>query len=136
MSLVTKSATTTAVPVPQNNRRSAALSIFLFGLALDAEAGVGERVEAIEADGLAALLAQTEALGGAVEAAQRLVHVPQVAPFLRGKEERLLPLHRLGALIGHVERVPPQAALRSPSPPVQSLPHSPQLPNPPPPPFP
>src|SRR5712692_575827 len=111
MSLVAKSETTTAVAVPQNNRRSAALSIFLFGLALDAEAGVGERVEAIEADRLATLIAQTEALRGAVEAAQRLVHVPQVAPFLRGKEERLLPLHRVGALISHVERVARQVAV-------------------------
>src|SRR5256886_4764478 len=60
MSLVTKSDTTIAVAVPQNNRRSAALSIFLFGLALDAEAGGGPRVEASEAARLAPLPPQNQ----------------------------------------------------------------------------
>src|SRR5256886_1071399 len=42
---------------------------------------------------------------------QRLVHVPEVAPFLRGEQERLLALHGVGALIGHVERVAREVAV-------------------------
>src|SRR5882672_9192798 len=105
ISLVTKSETTTAVAVPQNNRRSAALTIFLSGLALDAQAGVRERIEAVEPDGLAALLATAEALGRAVQPAQRLVHVPQVPPLLRREQKLFLAFHRVGALIGHVKGV-------------------------------
>src|SRR6266566_4022368 len=105
ISLVTKSETTTAAAVPQNSRRSAAFTIFLFRLALDAESRVGEGVEPIEPDQLAALLAAPEPLGRAVQPAQRLVHVPQVPPFLRREQELLLALHRIGALIGHVEGV-------------------------------
>src|SRR5438876_122965 len=101
----TKSKTTTAVAVPQNSRRSAAFTIFLFGLALDAETGVWERIETVEPDRLAALLAAPEALGRAVQPAQRLVHMPQVPPLLRREQKRLLALHRVGALIGHVEGV-------------------------------
>src|SRR5689334_12123262 len=97
--------------VPQNNRRSAALAIFLFRLALDAEARVRQRVEPVEADLLAALLARAEGLGRAVQAAQRLVHVPEVAPLLRREEERLLALHSIGALIGHMERIAGQVAV-------------------------
>src|SRR5216683_777619 len=76
-SLVTRSATTTAPAVVQNSRRSAAFSIFFLRFALDAQAGVP----------------------------QRLVHVPEVAPLLRGEQERLLALHGVGTLIGHMERV-------------------------------
>src|SRR3989442_7942855 len=111
ISLVTKSETTTPTAVTQNSRRSAALSIFLFGLALDAEAGVWEGVEAIESDRIAALLAAAEALGRTVQPAQRLVHVPEVAPFLRREQKRLLALHRVGALIGHVEGIAREIAV-------------------------
>ncbi len=31
--------------------------------------------------------------------------MPEVASFLGGKEELLLPLHRVGPLVGHVERI-------------------------------
>src|SRR2546430_14155724 len=56
-------------------------------------------------DQLAALLAAPEPLGRAVQPAQRLVHVPQVPPFLRREQKLLLALHRVRALIGHVEGV-------------------------------
>src|SRR5438034_8574635 len=112
ISLVTKSETTTAVAVPQNSRRSAAFTIFLFGLALDAQAGMRERIETVEPDGLAALLATAEALGRAVQPPQRLVHVPEVAAFLRREQELLFALHRVGALIGHVEGVAREIAVR------------------------
>src|SRR5437773_1803908 len=99
------SSATTPAAVPQNSRRSAPLAIFLFRLALDAETRVRQGVEAVEADVLAALLALAELLGGLVQAPQRFVHMPEVAPFLRREQERLLALHRVRALVGHVERV-------------------------------
>src|SRR5262249_4403885 len=100
-----------ATAVPKNSRRSAAFTIFLSGLALDAQAGMGERVEAVESDRVAALLAAAEFLGRAVQPAQRLVHVPEIAPLLRREQKRLLALHRVGALIGHVEGVAREVAV-------------------------
>src|SRR5713101_2182864 len=47
----------------------------------------------------------------AMEREQSFLFASQVAPFLRGKKERLLPLHRVGALIGHVERIARQVAI-------------------------
>src|SRR5205823_9882874 len=47
-----------------------------------------------------------------VQAAQRLVHVPQIAAFLGRKQERLLSLHGVGALVGHVKRIARQVAVR------------------------
>src|SRR4051794_12183519 len=84
---------------------SAALSIFLFLLAGDAQTRMWQRVEALEVDLLAALVAVSELLRTAIEAAQRFVHVPEVAPLLRSEKKLLFPLHGVGALIGHVERV-------------------------------
>src|SRR6266853_15090 len=104
-SLVTRSATTTAPAVVQNSRRSAALAIFFFRFALDAQPGVRQRVESLEADLVAALLALAEFLRRLKQPPQRLVHVPEVAPLLRGEQERLLALHGVGALIGHMKRV-------------------------------
>src|SRR5437762_9443375 len=108
------SSRTTPAAVAQNSRRSAPLPIFLLRLALDAQARVRERVQPVEADVLAALLALAEFLGGLVQAAQRLVHVPEVAPFLRGAQERLLALHRIGALVGHVRSEEHTSELQSP----------------------
>src|SRR2546423_11938650 len=103
MSLVAKSATTIAAAVPQNNRRSAALSIFLPGLALDAQAGVGKRVEAIEPDGIAALLAAAEPLGRAVQAGPRLLHIPEIAPFLPPRQALPPRPHSVRSLVWHHE---------------------------------
>src|SRR5260370_37936091 len=82
-SLVTMSATTTAAAVPQNSRRSAPLAIFLLGLALDAQPGVGQGIQALEQDVLATLLALAELFLRLIEASQGLVHVPQVAALLQ-----------------------------------------------------
>ena len=49
--------------------------------------------------------------GDAVEPAERLVDVPEEPTFLAREQERLLPLHRVGALVGHVERVRAQVAV-------------------------
>ncbi|OLC08697.1 MAG: hypothetical protein AUH41_07565 [Gemmatimonadetes bacterium 13_1_40CM_66_11] len=70
-----------------------------------------ESIETVEPDGIAALLAAPEALRGAVEPAQRLVHVPEVPSLLRREQKRFLALHRVGALIGHVEGVAREIAI-------------------------
>src|SRR5690349_15041644 len=111
-SLVARSATTTAAAVPQNTRRSASLAIFLLGFALDAEARVRERVEPLEENVLAALLALTELLRCLVQPPQGLVDVPQVAALLRGEEERFLAFHGIRPLVRHVERVAREIAVR------------------------
>src|SRR6188508_1019440 len=117
MILVIRSSTTTIPAAVQKIQRSepavdsAALPIFLFLLAGDAQPRVRERVEALEVDLLTALVAMAELLRRAVEAAERLVHVPEIAAFLRGEEELLLPLHGVGALVRHVERVGRQIAV-------------------------
>src|ERR1051325_5228649 len=98
--LRTAAAASATASASANRRRSAAFTIFLFRLALDAEPRVRQRVQTIEADLLAALLALAEALGRLVQPAQRFVHVPQVAAFLRREQECFLPLHRVGALVG------------------------------------
>src|SRR6266481_2699469 len=112
-SFVTISSVTMAPTVDQKRRRLAALAILFLGFAVDAETRVRQRVEAVEADLFAALLAFPELLRRLVEAAQRLVDVPEVAAFLRREQERFLPLHGVGALIGHVEGVTRQVPVGS-----------------------
>src|SRR5512135_1350208 len=109
---VRRSRAITAATTPANRRRSAVLAILLFFLAVDAQPRVRQRVEALGRDLLAAALALAVLLGRGVQAPQRLVDVPEEAPFLRRHEERLLALHRVGALVGHVERVGRQVAVR------------------------
>src|SRR5260370_4344789 len=104
-SLVGMSATTTAAAVAENSGRSASLAIFLLGLALDAQSGVGQGVQALEQDVLATLFTLAELVRRLIQTSQRLVHVPQVATLLRGEQERLLALHGVGALVRHVERI-------------------------------
>src|SRR3989442_12839759 len=87
ISLVTKSDTTTAVAVPQNNRRSAAFTIFLFGLALDAEAGGRGGIEAIETDPNGPFLTTGRSLARAAQPAQRPLHTPEKSPALRRRQE-------------------------------------------------
>src|SRR5690242_6380982 len=110
--LVTRSATTTAAAVPQNSRRSAPLAIFFLRLALDAQPGVRQRIEPLEQDVVPALLALAELLWRLIQSAQGLIHVPEIAAFLRGEEERLLPLHGVGALVRHVEGIAREVAVR------------------------
>src|SRR5258707_3095512 len=83
ISLVTKSETTTAVAVPQNSRRSAAFTIFLFRLALDAQAGMRGRIETVETHWLAAFLPTGQTLRRAVQPAQRPGQVAEAAGLLR-----------------------------------------------------
>jgi hypothetical protein len=66
---------------------------------------VRQRIETIESDRLPALLAAAELFRRAVEPPQRFVHVPEIASFLRGEQKRFLALHRVGALIGHMEGI-------------------------------
>src|SRR5262245_11883447 len=110
ITLVIRSRTTVTTAAARNTRRSApgdprsaALAIFLFLLAGDAETRVGERVEPLEVYLLSALMAVPELVRAPVHPPERLVHVPKVAAFLRREQELFLPLHRVGALVGHVE---------------------------------
>src|SRR5688572_17795034 len=110
-SLVAKSSATTTSAVIQKRRRSAALAILFLLLAGDAQAGVGQRVEPLEPDLLAAVVAVAELVGAAVQPPERLVHMPEIPPLLRGEEKLLLALHGVGALVGHVEGVGGQIAV-------------------------
>src|SRR5215217_4903707 len=112
ISLVIRSSTTVPTAAAIKTRRSgaairgsAAFAIFLFLLAGNAEPGMRQGVQPFEVDLLAALLAVTKFLGIAVEPPQRLVHMPEIPALLRGKEELLLPLHRVGSLIRHMEGI-------------------------------
>src|SRR5918992_2416157 len=87
------------------------LCIFLPLLALDAIAGVRQCVEPFERDVVPAIVTLPERLRRPIEPPQRLVDVPQEAAFLAGEEKCLLALHRVGALIGHVERVAAQVSI-------------------------
>src|SRR3990172_8386683 len=109
--LVRKSLTTTLAATPQKSRLLAPFTVFLLRLALDAQPGVRQRVESLEPHFLAALMALAVFLRRQIETAQGLVHVPQVTALLRGKQELFLPLHRIRALIGHVEGVGGQIAV-------------------------
>src|ERR1041384_136892 len=112
-SLVTMSSVTIAATVDQKRRRLAALAILFLGFAVDAQSRVRQRVEAVEADLFTALLALPELLRRLVEAAQRLVDVPEVASLLRREQERFLTIHGVGPLVGHVEGVTRQVSVRS-----------------------
>src|SRR3954454_18969508 len=112
ISLVIRSSTTVPTAAAMKTRRSgpairgsAAFAIFLFLLAGDAKARMGQGVQPFEVDLLAALLAVTELLGIAIEPPQRLVHMPEIPTLLRGEEELLLPLHCVGSLIRHMEGI-------------------------------
>src|SRR3954470_13534909 len=114
ISLVTRSIATTVTSVPQKRGGlGLALSIFFALLALDAVPGVRQRVETLEADVPAAIVALPELLRVAIEPAQCFVDVPEETSFLAGEEKRLLALHRVGALIGHVKGVCAQIAVRA-----------------------
>src|SRR5574341_1179178 len=95
ISLVAKSATTTATAVPQKSRRSAAFTIFLSGLALDAEAGVRDRVGALigHVEGVAREIA-VRSLEARVE---RLTVVTQLFDHPRALFEQ--PLLEMGQLL-------------------------------------
>src|SRR3954469_9785953 len=95
-----------AVTITNTGQNSPALllRIFLTLFAVDAIAGVRQRIESLEGDLVPALMALAEVFRIAVQTAQRLVDVPEEPPFLAREEERLLALHRVRALVRHVER--------------------------------
>src|SRR5690242_15179530 len=109
--LVTTSATTIATAMPQNRRRLAPFAIFFLRLAADAQPCVRQRIEPLEPDLLATLLALAKLVRRLVQPPQGLVHVPEVAALLRSEQERLLALHGIRALIGHVEGVAREVAV-------------------------
>src|SRR5215204_2275101 len=119
ISFVIRSRTTTTIAATTNSRRGApatrhcpepceastAFAIFLFLFAGDAKPRVRQGVEPLKVDLLPALMAVPELVGRAVQTPQRLIHVPQIAALLGREEKLLLPLHGVGALIGHMERI-------------------------------
>jgi len=60
-----------------------------------------------------AFLAGAKLVGRLVEPPKSLVDVVEQPPFLAGKQEGLLTFHRVGSLIGHVEAVSRQIAVRA-----------------------
>src|SRR3954469_17013193 len=98
---VSTSAAVTAVTTAQN-AAALFLRIFLALLAVDAIAGMRERVETLVRDVVAALMTLAEGLRRAIEAAQGFIDVPQEAAFLARHEKHFLALHGVGTLIGHV----------------------------------
>src|SRR5580698_2883206 len=112
-SFVATSSATTVANVPQNRRPLPLfLSIFLALLARDAVPRVWQRVETVKRDVLAALVAPAKRLRRPIQPAQGFIDMPQEPPFLAGEQERLLPLHGVRALVGHVERIRAQIAVR------------------------
>src|SRR5687767_6885266 len=93
---------------PRLRARAALLPL----LAREAESRVRERVEPVEPDLDLAAVAVAEAVRRAIESAQRLVDVPEETPLLPRAEERLLALHGVRAVVGHVEREAADAAIR------------------------
>ena len=118
ISLVIRSSTTMTSAAAQNTRRSAPgagtqrrLPSSSFSLQVMQSRACGSASSRSKLISCAALMAVPELVRGAVQPPQRLVHVPEVAAFLRGEEKLLLPLHGVGALIGHVERVGREVAV-------------------------
>src|SRR5215218_8638290 len=112
IAFVTTSRTSVTSSTGQNSAALLRLRIFLALLALDAVARVRERVQPLERNVVAAVVALAERLRRPIQTAQRLVDVPEEAAFLAREEKRLLALHRVRSLIGHVERVAAQIAVR------------------------
>src|SRR6266404_6219866 len=128
ISFVTRSSATTVINVPQKRGGLAlALSIFFALLALDAISGVRQRVETLETDLSSAIVALAELLWIAIEAAKRLVDVPQKAAFLAREQKRRFAFHCVSALMGHGEGVCAQIPVRSLRGPSESLIVVPQL---------
>src|SRR5687768_14170055 len=88
------------------------LSIFLTLLAGDAQARMGKRVESIVVDVLTTAVALPERVGRAVQPPQGLVDVPEEPSLLAREEKRLLPLHGVRALVGHVEGIRAEVPVR------------------------
>src|SRR5437764_12778436 len=93
---VMTSLTVTVSITGQNSAALLLLRIFLALLAVDAVAGMRQRVETLERDLLAAVVALAEGLRRSIEAAPRSVDCPEESTLLAGEQERLLALHRIG----------------------------------------
>src|SRR6476620_9447528 len=110
---MTSATTITTTTVQKSGGLALPLCIFLTLLAVNTEARMRQRVQTLVRNILSAIVAFAESLGRPVEPAKGLVQVPEETPLLAGEKERLLPLHRVGALISHVERIGAQIAVCS-----------------------
>src|SRR5215211_1296706 len=108
---MTSATTTTTTTVQNNGGLALPLCIFLTLLAVNAESRMRQCVQPLVCNILPAVVAFPESLGGAVQPAQCFVEVPEESPFLAREQERLLTLHRVSALIRHVERVGAEIAV-------------------------
>src|SRR3954452_14770381 len=83
ISFVSRSIEKTLISVPQNRGGlGLALSVFFALLALDAVSGVRERIETLEADLAAAVVALSELLRIPIKPAKSFVDVPQEPALL------------------------------------------------------
>src|SRR5665647_390098 len=108
---MTSEMTITTRTVQKSGVLALPLSIFLTLLAVDAVTGVRKRVETLVRDLVPTVVALSKRLGRAIETAKRFIEVPEKTPFLAGEEKCLLSLHRIGALICHVERIGAQVSV-------------------------
>src|SRR3954462_1017047 len=114
ISFVARSIATTRRSVPQKRGRLALpFSIFFALLALDAVSGVRQRVETLECDLLSAVMALAKLFRRPVKTAKGFVDMPEETSLLAGEKECLLALHRVRSLIGHVEGVGAEVAVRA-----------------------
>src|SRR6266550_1057860 len=87
------------------------LCIFLTLLAIDAVSRVWQRVQPLVRNILSAIVTHAECLGRAIKPSQSFVQMPEESSLLACKEKCFFSLHRVGALIGHMERVRAQVAV-------------------------
>src|SRR4029079_15033009 len=87
------------------------LCIFLTLLAVNAVTRVGKRVETLISNVLTTIVALAKRLGRSIKATKRFIEVPEKASLLAGEKKCLFALHRIGALICHVERVRAQVSI-------------------------
>src|SRR5690606_39269058 len=86
-------------------------ALLLVALAVDAQAGPRHDVEALEGDLAAAVGAHAEAIGLAVERAERVVDPVDEPALLAREEETLLLLDRVRPLVREVQRVQREVAI-------------------------
>src|SRR5216683_5174919 len=105
------SATITTTTDQKSGGLDLPLCIFLTLLAIDAVSRVWQRVQPLVRNILSAIVAHAERLGRAIKSSKSFVQMPEESALLTREEKCFFSLHRVGALIGHVERVRTQVAV-------------------------
>src|SRR5512141_597531 len=110
---MTSATTITTTTLQNSGGLDLPLCIFLALLAVNAISRMRKRVEPVVGDVRTAVVTLAKGFRRAIEATQRLVEVPEEPSLLTGEQERLLPLHCIGTLVGHVEGIRTQIAVRT-----------------------